>query len=296
LFFLLFAHRVVFYSTNIYGITTTKPWLLFHLHKAPAEGNNIKKQFHFQLLQLLKLIPHKLRNDRMLLIIIRTLILYGATVLLLRVMGKRQIGQLQPYELVVIIMISELAAIPMQNIGIPLLSGLIPIFILVAVQVLLSLVSLYSEKARGTICGKPSIVIANSRIVEEELRRLRYNLNDLLEQLRLKDVPDIGDVEYAILETSGELSVILKSEKRPLIPQDLNISPEREDLPTTLIIDGRIINENLTRVGHNTDWLRQELERAEVNDIKDVFFASLDAHGQLYWQLKSSVAGDRNPQ
>lgn len=186
----------------------------------------------------------------MLLVIIRTLILYSATVFLIRVMGKRQIGELQPYELVVIIMVSELASIPMQKTGIPLASGLIPIFILVAAQVFLSLLSLYSERTRGIICGKPSILIANSRIVEEELKRLHYNLNDLLEQLRLKDVPDISDVEYAILETSGQLSVILKSEKRPVMPQDLDVSPAYEDLTTTLIIDGRVIKENLTRLGH----------------------------------------------
>ncbi|MBP8818916.1 MAG: DUF421 domain-containing protein [Syntrophomonadaceae bacterium] len=225
----------------------------------------------------------------MLLVIIRTLILYAATVLLLRVMGKRQIGQLQPYELVVIIMISELAAIPMQNTGIPLLSGLIPIFILVAAQVTLSYISLKSERARGVICGTPSIVIENSRIVEDELRRLRLNLNDLLEQLRLKNVPDISDVEYAILETSGQLSVILKSEKRPVEPQDLKISPEYEGLPITLIIDGQVIKENLKKVDLDMIWLQKELSKYGIKNVKDVFFASLDAHKQLYYQLKSSA-------
>ncbi len=225
----------------------------------------------------------------MLIVIIRTLILYATTVLLLRVMGKRQIGQLQPYELVVIIMISELAAIPMQNTGIPLLSGLIPIFILVAAQVTLSYISLKSERARGVICGTPSIVIENSRIVEDELRRLRLNLNDLLEQLRLKNVADISDVEYAILETGGQLSVILKSEKRPVEPQDLNISPEYEGLPTTLIIDGHVIKENLKKVDLDMNWLQSELSKAGVNNVKDVFFASLDTHKQLYYQLKSSA-------
>ncbi|MEN6327492.1 MAG: DUF421 domain-containing protein, partial [Syntrophomonas sp.] len=165
------------------------------------------------------------------LVIIRTLILYTATVVLLRIMGKRQIGQLQPYELVVIIMISELAAIPMQNTGIPIINGLIPIFILVAAEITLSHLSLKSERARGIICGKPSVLIENSKIMENELKRLRYNINDLLEQLRLKNVPDIADVEFAILETSGHLSVILKSQKRPVVPQDLNISPEYEGLP-----------------------------------------------------------------
>ncbi len=222
----------------------------------------------------------------MLLVIIRTLILYATTVLLLRVMGKRQIGQLQPYELVVIIMISELAAIPMQNTGIPLLSGLIPIFILVAAQVTLSYISLKSERARGIICGTPSIVIENSRIVEDELRRLRLNLNDLLEQLRLKNVSDISDVEYAILETSGQLSVILKSEKRPVEPQDLKIYPQYEGLPITLIIDGQVIKENLKKVDLDLIWLQNELGKYGIKNVKDVFFASLDAHKQLYYQLK----------
>jgi uncharacterized membrane protein YcaP (DUF421 family) len=225
----------------------------------------------------------------MLLVIIRTLILYATTVLLLRVMGKRQIGQLQPYELVVIIMISELAAIPMQNTGIPLLSGLIPIFILVTAQVTLSYISLKSERARGVICGTPSIVIENSRIVEDELRRLRLNLNDLLEQLRLKDVSDISDVEYAILETSGQLSVILKSEKRPVQPQDLKISPEYEGLPITLIIDGQVIKNNLKKVDLDMIWLQNELGKYGIKNVKDVFFAGLDAHKQLYYQLKASA-------
>jgi len=206
-------------------------------------------------------------------------------------MGKRQIGQLQPYELVVIIMISELAAIPMQNTGIPLLSGLIPIFVLVAAQVTLSYISLKSAKARGIICGKPSIVIANSRIVEDELRRLRYNLNDLLEQLRLKNVPDISDVEYAILETSGQLSVILKSDSRPVETRDLGISPAHEGLPTTLISDGRVIEENLARVNRDLDWLQKELNKNGVKNIKDVFFASLNVRGQFFYQLKNSEQG-----
>ena len=225
----------------------------------------------------------------MLLVIIRTIILYATTVLLLRVMGKRQIGQLQPYELVVIIMISELAAIPMQNTGIPLLSGLIPIFILVAAQVTLSYISLKSERARGVICGTPSIVIENSRIVEDELRRLRLNLNDLLEQLRLKNVPDISDVEYAILETSGQLSVILKSEKRPVEPQDLKISPEYEGLPITLIIDGQVIKENLKKVDLDMIWLQKELSKYGIKNVKDVFFASLDDHKKKNYQLKTST-------
>lgn len=224
----------------------------------------------------------------MLLVVIRTLILYATTVILLRVMGKRQIGQLQPYELVVIIMISELAAIPMNNTSIPLVSGLIPIFILVAAQVTLSFISLKSEKARGIICGKPSILIDNARIVEEEMRRQRYNINDLLEQLRSKNVSNIADVQYAILETGGQLSVILKSEKRPVEPQDLELEVEQEILPITLVIDGQVIYENLRKINRTEDWLHEELGNLGIKQIREVLFASLDDRGKVYYQRKSS--------
>lgn len=225
----------------------------------------------------------------MVLVIIRTLILYITTVVLLRIMGKRQIGQLQPYELVVIIMISELAAIPMQNTGIPILNGVIPIFILVAAEIILSYLSLKSERARGIICGRPSVLIENSKIMETELKRLRYNINDLLEQLRLKNIPDLTDVEFAILETSGELSVILKSPKRPIIPQDLNITPDYEGLPVTLIIDGQVIQENLSKKNIDMVWLKNELIKSGIHNIKQVFFATLDSQGKLYFQVKSGT-------
>jgi uncharacterized membrane protein YcaP (DUF421 family) len=201
-------------------------------------------------------------------------------------MGKRQIGQLQAYELVVIIMISELAAIPMQNTGIPLISGIIPIIVLVAAETTLSFISLKSERARGIICGKPSVLIEKSVIVENELKRLRYNINDLLEQLRLKDVADIADVEYAILETNGQLSIILKPQKRPVQPQDLNLTPEAEALPITLIIDGQIIQQNLPKANIDEKWLRNELSKAGIGSLKRVLFATLDTKGKLYYQLK----------
>lgn len=222
------------------------------------------------------------------LVIIRTLILYTTTVILLRIMGKRQIGQLQPYELVVIIMISELAAIPMQNTGIPIVNGIIPILILVAAEITLSYISLKSERARGVICGKPSILIENSLIMENELKRLRYNINDLLEQLRLKNAPDIADVQFAILETSGQLSVILKSQKRPVQPQDLNISPESEKLPVTLVIDGQVIEQNLAKHHVDMNWLLKEFSRSGIHSPHQILFATLDTHGNLYYQVKSN--------
>ncbi len=225
----------------------------------------------------------------MILVIIRTLILFTTTVIFLRIMGKRQIGQLQPYELVVIIMISELAAIPMQNTGIPIINGVIPIFVLFSAEVTLSYIALKSERARGVICGKPSILIANARINEQEMKRLRYNINDLLEQLRLKDVTNISDVEYAILETGGQLSVILKSQKRPVQPGDLGIATAYEGLSTTLVMDGHVIHENIKKVFLTLEWLQSELKKSGVTNFADVFFASVNPQGELFYQLKQSA-------
>lgn len=225
----------------------------------------------------------------MLLVIIRTLILFTVVVVFLRIMGKRQIGQLQPYELAIIIMISELAAIPMENTSIPILGGLIPIFVLFTAQVTLAYVSLKSEKARGVICGTPSVLIENSRIVEEEMRRQRYNINDLLEQLRSKNVANLSDVEYAILETSGQLSVILKSQKRPVVAEDLNLPTNYEGLPTTLIIDGFIFHENLKKINLSVDWLQTELSKFGIDNLKDVIFSYIDTQGRLYYQEKADA-------
>lgn len=221
--------------------------------------------------------------------IIRTLILFTVVVVGLRLMGKRQIGQLQPYELVIVIMLSALAAIPMENTGIPLLSGLVPIFVLVLAQVTLSYLALKSERARGVICGAPSVVIENGKIVEKEMQRLRYNINDLLEQLRAKNFSNISDVEFAILETSGQLSVIPKSGKRPVNPEDMGLPTKYEGLPVTLIIDGYVFRKNLAGINLSEEWLREELLKFGVHSFKDVLFASLDTEGKLFFQVKSKA-------
>lgn len=224
----------------------------------------------------------------MLLLIIRTTILYLTVVLVMKLMGKRQVGQLQPFELVVIITISAMAAIAMQNVGVPLINSIVPIFTIMVLQVVLSFINLKSEKARGIICGKPSIVVENGKIVEEELRKLRYNINDLLEQLRAKNYFNIADVEYAILETNGQLSVLSKSQKRAVQPEDLQIQTKYEGLPTTLIIDGEVNYDNLKKINLDEKWLQTELKKFGINDVKEVFFASLDTLGNLFYQLKTA--------
>lgn len=223
----------------------------------------------------------------MLVVFVRTLVLYTLVVIVMRVMGKRQIGQLQPFELAVAIMISELAAIPMQDTGIPLLNGIIPIITLLAAQLIFSFVTLKSTRARALICGRPNILIEKGKINEENLRKELYTLNDLLEQLRIKNVPNISDVEFAILETNGQLSVITKSQKRPLNPDDLKISTKYEGLPLDLIIDGTINHKNLKKAKLSVRWLAAELDKAGIKDAKDVLFANLDSSGNLYLQRKA---------
>ncbi len=223
----------------------------------------------------------------MLILSVRAAILYLLVVLIVRIMGKHQIGQLQPYELVITILISELAAIPIQDTDIPLINGIIPILTLLFIQISLSLLTLKSEPARRIICGGPSILIENGKIIQKELTRLRYNINDLLEQLRLKDFPNIADVEYAILETSGKLSVIPKSQKRPVSPEDLNIETDYEGLPITLIIDGTLKRDNLNKIKQDEDWLLKELSQYGLTSWKQVLLAILDTSGKLFIQPKN---------
>lgn len=219
--------------------------------------------------------------------LIRTFILFCTVIISLRLMGKRQIGQLQPYELVIIIMLSELAAIPMQNVSIPLLSGFIPILILLISAIALSYLSLKSERFRQILCGTPSILIEKGKIVESEMARQRYNINDLLEQLRINNVPDISDVEFAILETSGNISIIPKSNRRPVVTDDLDIKVNYEGMPLTLIIDGFLFKNNLERIKLTEEWLLGELTKHDLYDIREVLFAGLDVEGRLFLQAKS---------
>jgi uncharacterized membrane protein YcaP (DUF421 family) len=229
------------------------------------------------------------REKHMLIGIIRTLILFAAVVIGLKLMGKRQVGQLQPYELVIVILLSALAAIPMGNTGVPLLSGLFPIFTLIVAQVAISYLSLKSERAREIICGTPSVLIENGKIIEKELVRLRYNINDLLEQLRAKNMPNIADVEFAILETSGQLSVIPKSQRRPIVPEDMNLPTKYEGLPVTLIVDGYLFRKNLGRINLSEEWLRSKLQEFGVMSFKEILFAHLDTEGKLLYQVKSKA-------
>lgn len=188
----------------------------------------------------------------------------------MRVMGKRQIGEMQPSELVVAIMISDLASVPMQSIDIPLLSGIVPVLTLLVGEVTMSFICLKSRRARRYITGEPSIVVYKGHVNEGELERLRFNLNDLLEQLRIAGYADISEVQAAVLETNGQLSVLQKT-KNGLT-----------ELPYLLVADGELNKNELARSGRNEKWLETKLG----SNFSDIFLAMLNDDGTLYIQKK----------
>ncbi|HHZ12458.1 MAG: DUF421 domain-containing protein [Caldicoprobacterales bacterium] len=216
----------------------------------------------------------------MLNIFFRSLILYGIVVLVVRVMGKRQIGQLQPFELVIAIMLADLASAPVDDVGVPLIKGVVPIFALAFAQIIISFLSLKSERFRTLIGGSPSILIENGVLQQKKLEQLRINLNDLLEQLRSQNIANIDDVEFAILETNGNLSVFPKVDKKAPTLEDLNIQGKPESIPVTLIMDGQIMYKNLKKAGQDLNWLLGQIKNLGL-DRKSVFFAYLDTQNQL---------------
>lgn len=222
----------------------------------------------------------------MFIVLIRAIILYFMVVFIMRIMGKRQIGQLQPFELVIALMVAELAATPMQDTEIPLLHGIIPIITLLVLQVLISALQIKSETARIIFCGKPSILIEKGKININELKKSRLNLNDLLEELRLKEYYNLGDIEYAILETGGQISIIPKSDILPATRKDLKILPIQDKLPVNLILDGKINNNNLKLINKDESWLNSKLQKKNISSLDQVFLAALDSQGKLVYQLK----------
>ncbi len=223
----------------------------------------------------------------MLVLVVRTLILYGMVILAMRIMGKRQLGELQPSELVVAIMISDLASVPMQAIDIPLLSGIVPVMTLIVAEVMTSYASLKSKKMRKLLSGEPSIVIYDGHINEGELARLRFNINDLLEELRLNGCHDVSDVAVAVIETSGKLSVISKDNARSVTVEDMKLENARHDgLPCTIVSDGALNNHELARADKDYKWFEGEMKKRGISDISDIFIASLDAEDELFIQLK----------
>ena len=223
----------------------------------------------------------------MLITFTRAIVLYLIVLIVMRLMGKRQIGELQPFELAISIMIADLASVPMSELGIPLTNGIIPILGLLVMDLLISWLNMKSINFRKIVCGKPSILIYRGKIDEKQLKKERFTINELQERLRGNDIFDIADVEYAILETNGEISVITKPEKKNLTPEDMGIKVEYEGIPYDLVVEGKVMHENLKTIGKNEKWLDKELDKFNTKS-KDVLIATINGKGEIFCQTKSS--------
>ncbi|HHW11673.1 MAG TPA: DUF421 domain-containing protein [Firmicutes bacterium] len=232
----------------------------------------------------------------MLIIFVRTLFLYLLVVVVTRLMGKRQIGELQPYEFVITIMIADLVAVPMQDRGLSLFSGVIPVLTLLLVQVVFSYWSLKSLTFRRILCGKPSPIIEKGKINWAEMQSNLYHVNDLLEQLRSQGYFNLDEIEDALLETNGSLTVFPKAEKRPVTLADLKLPATPERRPLALILDGKIETANLARAGLNRQWLQKELKKQGVTDPRTVLIAMLDTRGCFYCQTKPQTKKEKQKQ
>ena len=211
----------------------------------------------------------------------RTVILYFLIMLGLRLMGKRQIGELEPSELVLTMMISDLATVPMQDFGIPLLAGVIPILTLLSLSLLLSQLSLLSLRFRELMCGTPAVLIRNGQIQQEAMRKNRYTLDELLEQLRGQGCASVEEVQYAVLENSGQLSVLPWAREKPPAAKALGLTPQEGTLPTVLINDGQVLRKNLRRCGRDVSWLEAVL-RQEGRSAGEVFLLTVDETGKIF--------------
>ncbi|WP_209122826.1 DUF421 domain-containing protein [Alkalihalobacillus sp. BA299] len=200
-------------------------------------------------------------------IVLRTIFIYFIILLVLRFMGKREIGQLSVLDFVVSIMIAELAVISIENIRAPMLHTIIPIVVLSLIQIMFAFISLKSEKLRKLVDGKPSVLINQGKIDEGEMRKQRYNFDDLLIQLRQNKVSKLSDVEFAILEPSGKLSIIEKDEDQQ--------NGKQSRLPLPLILDGKVNKEHLEQINKTPLWLRQQLRKLGYRDVKKISYCAL---------------------
>ena len=218
----------------------------------------------------------------MILSFFRTTLLYILLIAVIRLMGKRQIGQMEPSEFVVTMLAANLAAIPMEDSGIPLYSGVVPILTVLGVELVLSGISMGSVRFRRILCGKPVILIENGRILRENLLKTRVTLDELTGHLREKDVLDLTTVQYAILETNGNLSVFLYPAEAPASAKEAGIVPKPRYLPVTIIEDGVLMGENMEKAGKDEAWVRRILSDRRAS-IPGTWLLTVDREDHIFW-------------
>ncbi|MBQ2614918.1 MAG: DUF421 domain-containing protein [Clostridia bacterium] len=212
----------------------------------------------------------------MIIIAARTLLMYVFVVLTLRLMGKRQIGELEASELVVTIIISEIAALPITDTGVPLVGSILAILVLLLLEICLSQLAYRNVWVRTALYGKPSMFYSNGKLHQEEMRKQRFNVGDLMEELRNQGVVNLNQVEYVLMETNGKVSVILSAEESPVTPQDMDISTQPVRMSYVLIDNGNLIRNNLKRLGLDERWVEKQLKEHKLSHISQVFYLSFE--------------------
>lgn len=219
----------------------------------------------------------------MLTILLRTLFIYFFILIMMRIMGKREIGKLSIFDLIVFIMIADLSAMVVDK-AVKIMDGIVPIVTIVILQICLSFIMLKSKKIRALVDGEPAVIIKHGKILDQVMAKNRYNLDDLLMQLREKNIANVGDVEFAILETSGKLSVFPKTEKVSVTKGDLYSKHTLKTFrpPVPVIVEGKVQEDALQQLGQNRFWLKRELRKKGYQEAKDIFYASINYEGELY--------------
>ncbi len=225
----------------------------------------------------------------MILSYLRTILLYLILIAVIRIMGKRQIGEMEPAEFVVTMLVANLAAIPMQDGGIPLYSGIVPIITVLGVELVLSGLSLRSIRLRRLLCGKPVILIDNGTVLQKNLRSTRVTMDELTQLLREKDVLDISTVQFAILETNGNLSVFPYPKFRPACAKDAGVQVKNQHLPYTIVADGHLFPENLQLCGKDPAWLRRILQEKDTT-VEDTWLLTVDSSDKMLWLKKEETS------
>lgn len=224
----------------------------------------------------------------MLISFIRTVILYSVLIAVIRLMGKRQLGEMEPMEFVVTMLLANLAAVPMQETGIPLLSGLVPILVVLSMELLLSVLVYHSVGARKLLCGKPVILMENGRLLQKNLKKTRITPDELTEFLRMEGVVDLSSVKYAILETGGQISVLPYAKCKPANAKAAGVRVEDTPLPVTVISDGQVLEENLPRLGKDRGWVAAVLTNYGCT-VRDVYLLTAEPSGKLYFCRKGEA-------
>lgn len=222
----------------------------------------------------------------MTILFIRTIIIYALVIFALRIMGKRQIGELQPSELVVAIMISDLATMPMSDVSIPLVYGIVPIFTLVICEILISFLSLKSERIRVFLSGSPQILMRNGKIQKKELLHARVNIDDLMEELRKAGYFSLSDVDTVVLETGGNITVVPTKEAAMPSNKDLGIETFQQNISYILVADGKIRYSELKHSGRDENWIKSTIKKQGISKVEDVFILSEDGGKNVYIQRK----------